>query len=122
MRSVASTRMSSIQPSSVPPIRTVVLPTRTRWGSTRRYSNPPGFAEGFFWCATRTSGYALAHAYNDWMADLRKTAPQRLLAAAILPLRNAEPLDRAPPSDFGFRVIGLDRIIDDQDIATPAGQ
>src|SRR5271169_5588991 len=34
----------------------------------------------------------------------------------------AEPFDRRFPSYFGFRVIGFDRIIDDQDLAATAGQ
>ena len=34
--------------------------------------------------------YALARAYNDWIADFCKTAPQRLFATAILPLQNMD--------------------------------
>ena len=34
--------------------------------------------------------WALARAYNDWVADFCKAAPQRLFAAAILPLQNID--------------------------------
>jgi hypothetical protein len=34
----------------------------------------------------------------------------------------AEPFDRRFPSDFGLGIVGLDRIIDDQDLAATAGE
>jgi predicted TIM-barrel fold metal-dependent hydrolase len=34
--------------------------------------------------------YALARAYNDWVIDFCKAAPDRLFAAAILPLQNMD--------------------------------
>jgi predicted TIM-barrel fold metal-dependent hydrolase len=34
--------------------------------------------------------YALARAYNDWIVDFCKAAPERLFAAAILPLQNMD--------------------------------
>ena len=34
--------------------------------------------------------YALARAYNDWIADFCKAAPDRLFAAAMLPLQNMD--------------------------------
>src|SRR5439155_26152807 len=34
--------------------------------------------------------YALARAYNDWIADFCKAAPRRLFAAAILPLQHMD--------------------------------
>jgi uncharacterized protein len=34
--------------------------------------------------------YALARAYNGWIADFCKVAPNRLFAAAILPLQNMD--------------------------------
>src|SRR5438132_5796286 len=49
---------------------------------------PTWFAEGFFLVRDPDVAYALARAYNDWIADLSKNAPQRLFAAAVLPLQN----------------------------------
>jgi predicted TIM-barrel fold metal-dependent hydrolase len=51
---------------------------------------PTWFAEGFFLVRDPDVAYALARAYNDWIADFCKTAPQRLFAAAILPLQNMD--------------------------------
>ena len=34
--------------------------------------------------------YALARAYNNWIADFCKAAPQRLFAAAMVPLQNMD--------------------------------
>jgi len=51
---------------------------------------PTWFAEGFFLVRDPDVAYALARAYNDWIADFCKAAPQRLFAAAILPLQNMD--------------------------------
>ena len=48
---------------------------------------PTWFAEGFFLVRDPDVAYALARAYNDWIADFCKTGPNRLFAAAILPCR-----------------------------------
>jgi len=51
---------------------------------------PTWFAEGFFLVRDPDVAYALARAYNDWIADFCKAAPERLSAAAILPLQNMD--------------------------------
>ena len=51
---------------------------------------PTWFAEGFFLVRDPDVAYALSRAYNDWVADFCKAAPQRLFAAAILPLQNMD--------------------------------
>ena len=51
---------------------------------------PTWFAEGFFLVRDPDVAYALARAYNDWIADFCKAAPNRLFAAAILPLQNMD--------------------------------
>jgi predicted TIM-barrel fold metal-dependent hydrolase len=51
---------------------------------------PTWFAEGFFLVSDPDVAYALARAYNDWIADFCKAAPRRLFAAAILPLQHMD--------------------------------
>ena len=51
---------------------------------------PTWFAEGFFLVRDPDVAYALARAYNDWVIDFCKAAPDRLFAAAILPLQNMD--------------------------------
>jgi hypothetical protein len=51
---------------------------------------PTWFAEGFFLVRDPDVAYALARAYNDWIGDFCKAAPERLFAAAILPLQNMD--------------------------------
>jgi len=51
---------------------------------------PTWFAEGFFLVRDPDIAYALARAYNDWILDFCKAAPERLFAAAILPLQNMD--------------------------------
>src|SRR6516162_10324959 len=51
---------------------------------------PTWFAEGFFLVRDPDVAYALSRAYNDWVADFCKAAPQRLFAAAVLPLQNMD--------------------------------
>jgi predicted TIM-barrel fold metal-dependent hydrolase len=48
------------------------------------------FAEGFFLVRDPDVAHALARAYNAWIADFCTAAPERLLAAAILPLQNMD--------------------------------
>jgi uncharacterized protein len=51
---------------------------------------PTWFAEGFFLVQDPDVAYALARAYNDWIADFCKAAPRRLFAAAMLPLQDMD--------------------------------
>src|SRR4029077_3615615 len=51
---------------------------------------PTWFAEGFFLVSDPDVAYALARAYNNWIADFFKAAPHRLFAAAGLPLQNMD--------------------------------
>ncbi len=51
---------------------------------------PTWFAEGFSLVRDPDVAYALARAYNDWIADFCKASPNRLFAAAILPLQNMD--------------------------------
>ena len=52
---------------------------------------PTWFAEGFLLVRDPDVAYALARAYNDyWITDFCKAAPERLFAAAILPLQNRD--------------------------------
>ena len=51
---------------------------------------PTWFGEGFFLVRDPDVAYASARAYNDWITDFCKAAPNRLFAAAILPLQNMD--------------------------------
>ena len=51
---------------------------------------PTWFAEGFFLVRDPDVAYALARAYDDWIAHFCKAALQRLFGAAILPLQNMD--------------------------------
>lgn len=51
---------------------------------------PTWFAEGFHLVEDPDIAYALARAYNDWIADFCNDAPDRLFAAAMLPLQNMD--------------------------------
>src|SRR5205823_3746950 len=51
---------------------------------------PTWFAEGFHLVDDPDVAYALARAYNDWIADFCSAAPQRLYAAAMVPLQNLD--------------------------------
>ncbi len=59
-------------------------------GVDQAFLYPTWFAEGFPLVKDPDVAYALARAYNDWIADFCKPAPQRLYAAAVLPLQNME--------------------------------
>ena len=51
---------------------------------------PTWFGEGFFLVRDPDVAYASARAYNDWITDFCKAAPNRLFVAAILPLQNMD--------------------------------
>ena len=51
---------------------------------------PTWFAEGFHLVEDPDVAYALARAYNDWIADFCKAAPDRLFAASMVPLQNID--------------------------------
>ena len=51
---------------------------------------PTWFAEGFHLVEDPDVAYALARAYNDWIADFCAAAPDRLFAAAMVPLQNMD--------------------------------
>ncbi len=51
---------------------------------------PTWFAEGFPLVKDPDVAYALARAYNDWIADFCAASPKRLYAAAMVPLQNMD--------------------------------
>lgn len=51
---------------------------------------PTWFAEGFHLVEDPDVARALARAYNDWIADFCAAAPERLFAAAMVPLQNLD--------------------------------
>src|SRR5205823_3762877 len=51
---------------------------------------PTWFAEGFPLVKDPDVAYALARAYNDWIAGFCSAAPERLFAAAMIPLQNMD--------------------------------
>ena len=51
---------------------------------------PTWFAEGFHLVHDPDVAYALARAYNNWIADFCQAAPDRLFAAAMVPLQNMD--------------------------------
>ena len=59
-------------------------------GVDQAFLYPTWFAEGFPLVKDPDVAYALARAYNDWIAEFCHAAPDRLFAAAILPLQNME--------------------------------
>lgn len=59
-------------------------------GVDQAFLYPTWFAEGFPLVKDPDVAYALARAYNDWMTDFCAAAPERLFAAAILPLQNMD--------------------------------
>jgi predicted TIM-barrel fold metal-dependent hydrolase len=61
-----------------------------RMGVDQTLLYPTWFAEGFHLVRDPEVGYALARAYNDWIADFCSAAPQRLFAAAMLPLQDMD--------------------------------
>jgi len=59
-------------------------------GVDQAFLYPTWFAEGFPLVKDPDVAYALARAYNDWIAEFCRAAPDRLFAAAVLPLQNME--------------------------------
>jgi len=59
-------------------------------GVDQAFLYPTWFAEGFHLVREPDVAYALARAYNDWIADFCAAAPERLFAAAMLPLQNMD--------------------------------
>ncbi len=59
-------------------------------GVDQAFLYPTWFAEGYHLIKDPDTAYALARAYNDWMTDFCQTAPDRLFAAAMLPLQNMD--------------------------------
>ncbi|MBV1879856.1 MAG: amidohydrolase [Pseudomonadales bacterium] len=51
---------------------------------------PTWFAEGFHLIEDPDVAWALARAYNNWIADFCAVAPTRLFAAAMIPLQNMD--------------------------------
>ena len=59
-------------------------------GIDQAFLYPTWFAEGFHLVEDPDVSYALARAYNDWIADFCQVAPDRLYAAAMVPLGNMD--------------------------------
>ncbi len=59
-------------------------------GVDQAFLYPTWFAEGFYLVEDPDVAYALARAYNNWIADFCKAAPDRLFAAAIVPIQNMD--------------------------------
>ena len=59
-------------------------------GVDQTFLYPTWFAEGFHLVEDPDVAWALARAYNDWIADFCAVAPDRLFAAAMLPLQNLD--------------------------------
>ena len=59
-------------------------------GVDQAFLYPTWFAEGFPLVKDPDVAYALARAYNNWIADFCKAAPDRLFADAMLPLQNMD--------------------------------
>jgi uncharacterized protein len=59
-------------------------------GIDQAFLYPTWFAEGFHLIEDPDVAYALARAYNNWLADFCKVAPGRLFGAAMVPLQNMD--------------------------------
>ena len=59
-------------------------------GIDQAFLYPTWFAEGFHLVSDPDTAYALARAYNDWIADFCRADPRRLYAAAMLPLQDMD--------------------------------
>ncbi|HEV8716487.1 MAG TPA: amidohydrolase family protein [Candidatus Binatia bacterium] len=59
-------------------------------GVDQAFLYPTWFAEGFHLVEDPDVAYALARAYNNWMAEFCRAAPDRLFAAAMIPLQNID--------------------------------
>lgn len=59
-------------------------------GVDQTFLYPTWFAEGFHLIEDPDVAYALARAYNDWIAEFCTAQPNRLFAAAMVPLQNMD--------------------------------
>jgi predicted TIM-barrel fold metal-dependent hydrolase len=59
-------------------------------GVDQAFLYPTWFAEGFHLIEDPEVAYALARAYNNWIADFCKQGQGRLFAAAMVPLQNMD--------------------------------
>ena len=59
-------------------------------GVDQAFLYPTWFAEGFHLVKDPDVAYALARAYNNWITDFCEAGPDRLFAAAMLPLQNMD--------------------------------
>jgi predicted TIM-barrel fold metal-dependent hydrolase len=59
-------------------------------GVDQAFLYPTWFAEGFHLVEDPDVAYALARAYNNWMAEFCQAAPDRLFAAAMIPLQSMD--------------------------------
>ena len=59
-------------------------------GIDQSFLYPTWFAEGFHLVEDPDVAYALARAYNNWVSDFCQAAPDRLFAAAMVPLGNMD--------------------------------
>lgn len=59
-------------------------------GIDQAFLYPTWFAEGFHLVEDPDIAFALARAYNDWIADFCRAAPERLFAAAMIPLQHMD--------------------------------
>jgi predicted TIM-barrel fold metal-dependent hydrolase len=59
-------------------------------GVDQAFLYPTWFAEGFHLVEDPDVAFALARAYNNWIADFCQAAPDRLFAAAMIPLQNMD--------------------------------
>jgi predicted TIM-barrel fold metal-dependent hydrolase len=59
-------------------------------GVDQAFLYPTWFAEGFHLVENPDVAYALARAYNNWIADFCRAAPGRLFAAAMVPLQHMD--------------------------------
>jgi predicted TIM-barrel fold metal-dependent hydrolase len=59
-------------------------------GIDEAFLYPTWFAEGFHLVTDPDTAYALARAYNDWIADFCRADPRRMYAAAMLPLQDMD--------------------------------
>jgi predicted TIM-barrel fold metal-dependent hydrolase len=83
----ASVRHPPVAGASDPTAR---LTDMDAMGVDQAFLYPTWFAEGFHLVKDPDVAYALARAYNDWIADFCSAAPNRLFAAAMLPLQNMD--------------------------------
>src|SRR4029450_528430 len=59
-------------------------------GVDQGFLYPTWFAEGFHLVEDPDVAYALARAYNNWMTEFCKAAPDRLFAAGVVPPQNID--------------------------------